>query len=238
MSENYSWVEKKRVRSTRKIVRLGFILAFAACVVAAAFAATMTGAAAALPANCTPPGVTVQTDPANDQTGAAVAANQQLDISSVSVGEPFMSASDQSVSFTMKVANMTGSPQPNSRWRVNFRANDTAGTPRTVYVDMTTFNTGAVAEFDYGYVTTTATGGQLATSQCGFNVVLGCPITGQSSADGTIVMKLPENTALPFFDSTGTKQFDVSVPVGASLTGITGFTELLVGAAGSGSLQV
>jgi hypothetical protein len=100
---------------------------------------------------------------------------------------------------------------------------------------MNTSNTLA-AEFDYGYINPSPTGGSETTSQCGFNVVLGCPITGTSNAAGTITMKVPTNNLLQFFDVSGNHIFDMTIPVGTTLSAITGFTDLP--AAGSGLFEI
>src|SRR5439155_8145685 len=63
---------------------------------------------------CSAPGVTVQTDASGDQIGAP--ANSQLDLTSVGIAEPFVSASDHSIVFTLKATNLSGGPQTNSTW--------------------------------------------------------------------------------------------------------------------------
>src|ERR1041385_5409916 len=60
---------------------------------------------------CSAPGVLVQTDDSGDEVGDPTTS--QLDLNSVSIAEPFTTADDQSITFTIKVNNLTGGPQTN-----------------------------------------------------------------------------------------------------------------------------
>jgi hypothetical protein len=175
---------------------------------------------------CSLPGVQVQSDPSGDQTGAP-AANSQLDLLGVYVAEPFVSPSDHSIIFTIKVSNLTGGPQTNSLWAVYLDVNDTNGTPRTIFFDMNTIDspTGGVG-FNYGYHDSSGND----TSQGPGSV-----ITGSFTGDGTITLKINTANPLSFSDFTGAHQFDVNLlPAGTSLTAIQGQTQLFIGIIGNG----
>ena len=184
---------------------------------------------------CTAPGPTVLTDAANDQL-AGPNANRQLDIHSLKIAEPFVSASDSSITFTMKVDNLTGTVQPNSIWNVYFNARDTGGTVRKMFVSMNTSDAPVLVTFNYGYTAVGPTGGGLDTSQCG---ILGCEqVAGSFSADGTITIKLNTGAPIPFSDINGNPVFSANLKGGnILLDAVTARTQLLVGALGTGSLQ-
>ncbi|HEY6139167.1 MAG TPA: Ig-like domain-containing protein [Thermoanaerobaculia bacterium] len=174
---------------------------------------------------CALPGTTVTTDPAGDQTGAA-----QLDVQSLQIAEPYTTDSDKSVTFTLKVANLSAPIPPNAMWRVSFTANDTTGTPRALFLQMDT--TGSqnldptTPEFDYGYTGTS-------------NTTQGNPggaVTGSYTAAGAIVMKVKAQTTLSFSDVTGAHQFDVSLNPGMVLSNVAIASQTLVGAIGNGAV--
>src|SRR6185295_16217794 len=72
---------------------------------------------------CVMPGIEVQTDASADELGDPTTS--QLDLTSVSIAEPYTSVDDQSISFTVKVNNLAGGPQINSTWSVNMSVTDT-----------------------------------------------------------------------------------------------------------------
>ena len=61
---------------------------------------------------CVVPGIVVQTDASGDEFGDPTTS--QLDLTSVSIAEPYTAADDQSITFTVNVNNLTGGPQTNS----------------------------------------------------------------------------------------------------------------------------
>jgi hypothetical protein len=179
------------------------------------------------------PGVQVLNDPAGDQTGTPN-ANQQLDLTAAYVAEPFVSNTDHSITFTIKVSTLSPTLPPNATWQLNMVTTDTNGTSRTIFFDMNTASTGATASFDYGYHDPSQ---NIDLSQCGIPVPLisSCPVTGSSTADGTITITVNTSQPLQFFDATGTHAFDVNLlAAGKSLTNMNAVTTLLVGAGGSG----
>ena len=178
---------------------------------------------------CSEPGVTIHTDPADDQTGGPN-ANGQLDIQKVSIAEPFTEVADKSITFTMKVANLSGTIQPNSTWQIAFNAPDTGGMMRTMFVTMNTSDNPAAVSFNYGY---SADG--FDTSQC----FLTCEVaTGSYTADGTIRIKLNTAGMLSFSDVNGAPVFSANLSnPGTQLSSITAQTTLLIGAAGTGAIQ-
>lgn len=166
---------------------------------------------------CVFPYLTVQTDATGDQSGAA-----QLDLQKVSIGEPFTTCGDKSLTFILKAQTLSPTQPPNATWSVLFKAPDTTNTLRTLFVQMNT-QTGTPA-FNYGYVDAT-TGN---TTQCGRPNVPSCPVTGSFLPDGTIVMKLDTAGPLKFFaltNATATPDFTVNIPVGTALTNISGVTQ-------------
>src|SRR5207253_7172178 len=132
-------------------------------------------------------------------------------------GEPFTTCDDQSITFIMKVANLNPAPAPNGVWRFYFRARDTAGTLRELFIQMDTTST-PTPSFNYGYRDPIGTG--TSTSQCFLSPTLTtCPVTGSSTPDGTITMKLDVSQRLDFFSSTNTTttpDFSVNIPVGTN----------------------
>src|SRR4051812_31008397 len=182
-------------------------------------------ATAAAP-SCTLPGVQVQNDASNDQLAGQGNANQQLDLQAVFVAGPFTSASDHSITFLIKKANLTGGPQINSSWAVYMNVNDTNGMARTIFFDMNTIDSGTGAvTFNYGYQE-----GNNTTSQGAGSV-----ITGSFLTDGTITLKVNTSAPLSFSNIAAQHQFDVNLlPVGTSLTAIQGRTQFFLGALGNG----
>ncbi len=160
------------------------------------------------PASCTPPGTTVVTDPAGDQTGAPT-VNQQLDILSVSIAEPCFADGIDKLVFTLKVANLNSIP-PNGHWKTQFVPPTLPTGITAFFVEMTSDQNGNVT-YEYGNVGTTTT-------------TLGTADDGSYNADGTITITVANSK--------------VGNPViGNSLIQIQGRTQLLVGAAGTGLLS-
>ncbi len=146
----------------------------------------------------------------------------ELTIEMVSIGEPFTTCSDQSITFVMRVATMdpgrTGmaTPPPNAEWLISFQiTDDSAGLPETVFVSMDTKAPGgtpANPEFSWG------TGG---SAVCTAGTTSSCPtISGSVTAAGLITIKLTDTTlSFPTFTWTPKK--------GTVLTSISGATSLV-----------
>jgi hypothetical protein len=187
---------------------------------------------------CVLPGVTLATDATGDQFGGPN-ANQELDITELDVAEPFTSPADQSITFTLNLANLAQTPavpQPNSIWKISWNAPDSSGNTQTFFVtfDTTVVPTGA---FNYGYTDST-TNPRTDSGQCGFT---SCPqVTGAfDAAQNQIVIKLNTGSALAFTPPTGStlQPFTASFGPGTVLATVQAETQLLVGAAGTGLLQ-
>ncbi len=158
-------------------------------------------------------GITVVTDPAGDQTGAP--ANSELDIQSISIAEPYVSASTpNALTFTMKVANLATVVQPNSSWTIFF----TAPNGTQYFVDMNTDGTSATPVFEYGHTTTLATG---TTQQ---NTDGAADASSNYTADGTITIVIDDSLV-------------GGVKAGDQVVNVNGKTQLEVGAAGTGLLE-
>jgi hypothetical protein len=133
------------------------------------------------PDPCTPPGITILTDPAGDLiTPIGVTTYPGYDLRSLSIGEPY-TLTDKLV-FTVKVESLMTVP-PSARWPVQFRlASDPANLGR--WVDMASDATGAVT-FNYG--TFDSTGGAYAAP----NTTVGqADAESNFNADGTITLVL------------------------------------------------
>ena len=175
---------------------------------------------------CVYPYRTLVTDAAGDQTGGPT-ANTQLDIQKVSMGEPFTTCTDKSLTFLMKVANLSPAPPPEAAWRFHANAIINGGpAQRDWYVQMDT-QTSATPAFNYGFVDPTT--GQ-RVNQCGkVNGPSTCPVTGSYLADGTIVLKLDTSAPLKFFAASNvgtTPDFTLSFPVGDLVRFVSGKTQL------------
>ena len=174
----------------------------------------------------------------------------ELTIQRVGIGEPFVSCTDKSITFQMKVTTMdpagTGqaTPPPNGEWQVLFNVPGSLtsdGQPHAIFVEANTQNepapTAATVNYDYGYRSTSPTGGSLDSAQCGVPIPLisSCPVTGSMAADGTITMKLDVSSTIQFFDLQGTHVFDLlPIPPGTQFTMIQGNTYLLAGGSPAG----
>jgi len=133
------------------------------------------------PDPCTPPGITILTDPSGDLiTPIGVTTYPGYDLRSLSIGEPF-TFTDKLV-FTIKVESLMTVP-PNTRWPVQFRlASDPANLGR--WVDMSADAAGMVT-FNYG--TFDSTGGAYGAP----NTTVGqADAESNFNADGTITIVL------------------------------------------------
>jgi len=172
----------------------------------------------------------------------------ELTIQNVSIGEPFTSCTDNSLTFVMRVQTLdptnTGNVvlPPNSEWQIIFGATDTSGNPETVFVALSTIspNTPATPGVSLGRRDPTATG-TLDTRVCTASATSSCPqISATQTANGTIQIKL--NVASPLhFPAPGTPATGVAFDWNASKPGtklgsIGGNTFLLAGA-GAGFLE-
>jgi PKD repeat protein len=169
---------------------------------------------------CVFPYLTKLLDPAGDQTGGPT-LNTQEDIRRVGIGEPFVSCTDQALTFMMKVQTLAPVPPPTAAWMVTFKA---PGTTNTLFVQMDT-QASATPAFNYGYLD----GNNTKVVQCGRPNVPACPITGSYLPDGTIVMKLDIGVPLKFFGPTNTgmtPDFTVNLARGAVLSDIAGLAQL------------
>ena len=151
--------------------------------------------------NCTPPGTTVVTDPASDQNGAP-AANQQLDIQSLSIAEQCFADGLDKLTFTLKVADLSSVPA-NAHWKVRFVFGST-----TYYVEMLSDQNRNVS-YGYGTIGTTTT-------------PVGSADEGSFAADGTIVITVANSKVggPTVGQSITTIQAQTQLLVGAAGTGL------------------
>ncbi|PYV13236.1 MAG: hypothetical protein DMG21_21545 [Acidobacteria bacterium] len=132
---------------------------------------------------CILPGLTVVTHGVGSQTGAP--ANSQLNINSISIAEPFVSATaPNQLTITMKVQELssTPTPQPNSQWNVLF----TAPNGTEYFVDMNTEGTTAAPAFTYGHIASLPTGGKHFVTD-------GTADSGRWAPDGTIQIVIADS---------------------------------------------
>jgi len=138
---------------------------------------------------CRLPGLTMADDPAGDQTGAP--ANSELDITKISIAEPFLNSCSNQLVFTIKVSDLTVVP-PQARWTMFFtRTNN--GMSTEYFVSMNSDNTGnpTGVTFNYGHTSIGTGGVRTLTTD-------GVADTGSTfGADGTIVI-LISNSKLTF----------------------------------------
>ena len=165
---------------------------------------------------CTAPYLTVNGPGANSTDATA-----ESSIQSVSIGEPFTSCTDNSITFVMKVPTFdpgvlagtgpTGQtvPPPNHEYQILFTITDTNGNPETAYVEMDTncpIGNSKLPEFGYGRRDPGTTGtfdDTVCTAQPG-NPTASCPqITGSIASDGTVTIKLDVSQPLAFAANTG-----------------------------------
>jgi len=189
---------------------------------------------------CVLPGVTVVTDATGDQLGGPT-ANQELDITELDVAEPFTSAADHSITFTLDLANLGQTPvapQPNSIWKISWNAPDSNGNTQTFFVtfDTTIVPTGA---FNYGYTDNT-TNPRTDTDQCDPTATSCAQVTGAFDPTlNQIVIKLNNAAPLSYTPPTGStlQPFTASFGPGTVLATVSATTQLLVGAVGTGLLE-
>jgi hypothetical protein len=172
------------------------------------------GGGGALEDPCTVPGLTVATDQTGDEN--TTRGSSKSDIQKISVAGEFTSGANSLV-FSMKVADLTGSLPLNTAWRTYWTSPNGNG----YFVDMDTFvgsdNPSGGARFRYGTVTTNAAGGTLFTDT-------GAADGGTFSPAGLISITIAAS-------KVGNPQ------PGQGLSAIKGATQLLVGAQSTGSLQ-
>ena len=173
-------------------------------------------------AACSLPGFITVTDASGDQAAGSASG----DIEFVAVAEPFVSASEETITFTMKVAELVEPLQPNTTWKIRFSAVDDAGATRSIFVEMSTKDPLALGEPNFGY-------GFLGTGDTGQS---GDIVTGSFDPDGTITIKFDRSETITFTElGTGNAVFDLTLEPGDLLTGVVGVTQLLVGAQPGGT---
>jgi hypothetical protein len=156
---------------------------------------------------CSVPGITVVEDPAGDFNPAG---STKQDIRKVSAAGLFSGGTDTLV-FTMKVDNLSGSPPLNASWRIVW----TSPNQTSYFVSMDTFvtpaNPSGAPVFSYGTFANNIFSRVAAADG------------GTFSADGTISITIATSKI-------------GSPAAGDFLTGLNGRTQLLIGAAGTGAL--
>lgn len=190
--------------------------------------------ATGISAACTLPGIVVATDAEGDQAATGSAAS---DIVSVAVAEPYTNDADKSLTFTLKVADLSTLPA-NVIWKVSFTVKDTAGTDRILWVEMHTKDPTSVDPLNGSLAPKFGYGWRDGTTDTGEGDGL---ITGSYAADGTIRIKLDIANPINFSTLTGAAAFTANLAPGTLVGSATGATQLLVGAQpagiGGGSLQ-
>jgi hypothetical protein len=163
---------------------------------------------------CAPPYFTVNCAGAFGNLFASDPSNGELTIQKVSIGEPFTSCTDNSLTFVMQVQTLdpTGTGQtvlyPNSGWQILFNATDTNGNPEQVFVELSTFRTDVVnpntGQQVISYATRlgrrdpTPTGTQ-DTTVCSNTATSSCPqISATVTPSGLITIKLDTSSPLAF----------------------------------------
>lgn len=174
-----------------------------------------------------------------------------LTIQNVSIGEPFTSCTDNSLTYVMRVQNLdpsgTGTTvlAPNSEWQILFSFADTNGNPRTGYIALSTIppNTPASPAVTLGRRDPRKDGlGTIDTGICTQSATSTCAIlSGTQTKDGTITFKLNTGNIVPFGAAntlavdTTPFNWDARNP-GTQLSSIGANTYLFVGA-GAGLLE-
>jgi PKD domain len=191
--------------------------------------------------NCAGAAGTVPTDPTSGE----------LTIQNVSIGEPFTSCTDNSLTFVMRVQTLdpssTGSTvlPPNSEWQILFNITDTNGNPRTAFVAVSTIppNTPATPSVALGRRDPRTGGaGTIDTGICTQSATSTCAIlSGTETKDGTITFKLNTGNVITFGAANSLAvdptpfNWDART-AGTRLSSIGGNTYVLVGA-GAGLLE-
>ena len=155
---------------------------------------------------CVPPGAVMATDPTGDQTGSA-----QQDLTSVAIAEPYFAPGTNKLVFTMKVQNLSPTPQPNAYWYEHFSYGGV-----TYFVDMETTTNPLTPTFNYGFFAPDPTTGVNTEN------VLGQADAGTFTADGTITITLSTSN----LDPVGATP---PPSAGSLISGVHGETRNLVG---------
>ncbi len=121
---------------------------------------------------CTLPGITILTDPSNDELDMLPAH----DVQSLSIAEPFSFAPDRLV-FTLKMQNLATVP-PNTEWPVTFTAPNSVNYTVRMTTVVTDGSNGTTPIFQYG-----PTAGPFTTADPSSNY----------NADGTITIVVPRS---------------------------------------------
>jgi PKD repeat protein len=132
---------------------------------------------------CSGTGFLVDADPTGDQTLAPM--NSDLDVQTVSIGEPFQTDGINKLVFTMKVATLSTIPA-DRQWRIVWTPPVAPATPGTdrYYVGMNSnAGGGGAVTFEYGVV----------TSNGNVPISSGTPDAGSVAADGTIQIAIANN---------------------------------------------
>jgi hypothetical protein len=161
---------------------------------------------------CIAPGLTVATDASNDQTGGAASTGKDVDIQSVSIGEPYYADGSGKLVFTMKVADLR-SLQPNRQWRIFWNTPAAISTGGIYYVGMNTDNNSQVT-FEYGTAEVQVVG-----------LVLGVPVTSRVGTPDAGTNYTPDGTITIVIDKSKVG----SPKPGDLLGGILGRTFTLTG---------
>ena len=180
---------------------------------------------------------TVPTDPTSGE----------LTIQNVSIGEPFTSCTDNSLTLVMTVQTFdptgTGTEllPANSEWQILFGITDANGNPETLFIDLNTIppNTPATPGMDIGRRDPDATGGTFDTAGgCTANGSP-CSVTATTTVGGLITFKVDLHAPLAFAAPTAANgnafTWNATAP-GTQLGAITGNTYLFVGE-GAGLLE-
>jgi hypothetical protein len=149
------------------------------------------GQPAVVESRCALPGITLQNDPAGDETGDP--ANTQRDIRQLSAAELFNPASSVNrVTFRLKVTDLNPSPLPSTRWTIFFTRQDPppATTSTEWFVAMVTDDTAmpGTPVYRYGHTFIDPLNGvrNLVTD--------GRADSGTSMPDGTILIDIGQPT--------------------------------------------
>ncbi len=164
------------------------------------------------PPNCTPPGVQVVSDPANDQNPAGQ-GNQ--DIVSVSFAEPAQEDDGERLYVTLKVRGPVdpSALPPNASWRVHFKHGTITWFVTVSTYDPTSPGPPSGVSYEYGQI----------DPLTGSNSTIGDADGGSVNADGTLTV-IVSNSLVG------------SPAAGTVLSEIRGTSQLLVGALGTGLL--
>src|SRR3989440_48603 len=161
---------------------------------------------------CVAPGLTTATDPAGDQISGTGAAENQLDVQSVRIAETYTNPDDLSMTFTLKVANLSSPLPPNATWFMRFNANDTTGTSRPLFVDMNTNGADPrVVQFGIGR-TDVIQGNNVDTTQ----TTLSSIVSGSFTSDGLIKIKLKTSLDMAM-TATGAPNYTVNLAPGPAV---------------------